>query len=85
MVVELRGFMPHESLYCKLVDTILIEVSAKGVMEGMTGNRAFPSKPDFAGIDMSRKEKSINGPVIPVLFREEITSWSSTLKPVLWQ
>ncbi len=55
--------MPHESLYGKQVNAILVQVGAESMAERMAGKPTFPAEPAFVGMDMSGQEKSVNGPV----------------------
>lgn len=77
--------MSHESLYGKQVNSVFIQMGAKSMPEGVAGNPALPSKSVLMGMDMSGKEKRINGSVLPILLWEEITGWFPVGKPVLCQ
>lgn len=74
--------MSKESLDGKEVGAILIEVGAKSMAEGMAGEPVFPAEAVLMGMDMPGKEKGINGPVFPVLLREEKAAGSAVSEPV---
>lgn len=74
--------MPQKSLYGKQVHTVLIQMGAKSMAEGMAGKPVLPPQPVFVGMDMPGEEKGINGPVLPVLFREKKAFGPAVFKPV---
>ena len=75
--------MSQQGLYGKQIHPVLIQMGAESMAEGMAGKAAFPAELVLMGMDMSGKEKGINGPVLSVLFREEVTPWFPICKPVL--
>lgn len=75
--------MSQQSFNGKQVNAILIQMGAKSMPERMTGEPAFPAEVVLMGMDMSGKEKGVNGPVLSVLLGEKISPGLSVLKPVL--
>ena len=75
--------MSKQSLDSKKIRTILIEVSAEGVTEGVAGQASGPAKALFMGMDMAGKVKSIDGFLLIFLLIEKKTHRSAVLKPVL--
>lgn len=75
--------MPKQCLDGKQVNAILVQMGAESMAERMAGEPALPSQPVLMGMDMPGEEKGVNGPVLPVLLREEIAPWPSAFKPVL--
>ena len=79
----MQGFMTHKRFYGKQIGSVFIQVSAKSMAEGMTGEPPFPAQPVLVCMDMPGKEKGVNGPVLSVLLGEKISPGLSVLKPVL--
>lgn len=77
--------MSHQGLYGEQVHAVLIQVGAKSMAERVAGKPAFPAQSVLMRMDMPGKEKGIDGPVLPVLFREEVSPGLSAFKPVLCQ
>ena len=53
--------MSKQSFDGEQVRTVFIKVCAKGVPERMAGETFFPAKTAFVLMDVSGKEKSVNG------------------------
>ena len=74
--------MSQQRLDGKQVSAVLIQMDAEGMTEGVAGKPALPSGPVLMGMDVAGKEKGVDGSVLPVLLREEISPGSSICKPV---
>ena len=79
----IQGFMSKQSFDGEQVRTVFIKVCAKSVPERMAGETFFPAKTAFVLMDVSGKEKSVNGSGRVELFREEPAGRPPVLKPVL--
>lgn len=74
--------MPHKCFYGKQVRAVLIQVGAESMAEGVAGKPAPPSKSVLMGMDVPREEEGVDGPVLPVLFREKEALGPATFIPV---
>jgi len=79
----IKGSVSHQGFNSKQVHPVFIKVGSECVTERMAGKPAFPAEPVLMGMDMPGEEESVNRPVLPILFREEIAHWLFIGKPIL--
>lgn len=79
----IQRFMPKQSFDGEQVGAIFIKVGAKRMSERMAGKAFFPSKTAFMLMDVSGKEKGIDGSGRIMLFWKKPAGRAPVLKPVL--
>lgn len=75
--------MSKECFNCQQVGPVFVQVGAKRVAEGMTGDARFPAEAPFLFMDMPGEIKRINGFAGAVLFWKEPAGGSAAAQPVL--
>lgn len=78
----MQGFMTHKRFYGKQIGSVFIQVSAKSMAEGMTGEPPFPAQPVLVCMDMPGKEEGVDGSVPAALLWEKISHRPAAFKPV---
>ena len=79
---RMDGLMSQEGLDGEKVRAVLVKVGAESVAEGMAGDTLRPAQPAFVCMDMSGKEKGVDGLVPAGLFRKKVSHRTPAFEPV---